>query len=154
MADTASIVILILFCVPVIYFDLRNRTIPNAITYAGILIGLGLLIFTRQDQFLEYAMGLIVGFGLFYIMHLFGWVGGGDVKLMAMIGILMGWPFLAQALVYIALAGAAVAAVMAVVLLIQRKPLRGATIPYGTAIVAGTYYTLWLQMAHYGGGTP
>lgn len=147
MVDTACAVVLILFCIPVVYFDLRCRKIPNAVTYAGILIGLAAMIFLRQSQFMEYAAGLMVGFGLFYILHLFGWIGGGDVKLMAMIGVLMGWHFLAQSLVFIAIAGGVMAMGIAIYLLLQRKPLRGVTIPYGTAIVAGTYYTLWMRVA-------
>lgn len=147
----ASIILVILFCIPVIYFDLRCKIIPNAITYAGILIGLVMLIFFRQAQFMNYALGLIVGFGLFYILHLFGWVGGGDVKLMAMIGVLLGGRFLAQALFSIALAGGLLALMMVVFLAVQRKPIRGAAVPYGTAIVAGTYYTLWTQLSAGGG---
>lgn len=138
-AEAVATVLLVILCVPVVYFELRRNTIPNAITYPGILAGFLIAVLFRRPDILNYLLAFLLGFGVFYVFHLLGWIGGGDVKLVAMIGMLMGLSFLLHALVYISLAGGAVAIVVAVYRLARRRTLRGVTIPYGTAIVAGTY---------------
>lgn len=139
LAEAAATILLVLLCVPVVYFELRNNTIPNAVTYPGILAGLLIAVLFRRHDILNYLSAFALAFGVFYAFNLLGWIGGGDVKLMAMIGMLMGLRFLLHALVYISLAGGLAAIAVAAYRLVRRKPLRGATIPYGTAIVAGTY---------------
>ncbi len=136
----------VFLCVPILYHDLRTHMIPNRYTYVGIGLGLLVLVFLRRAQFLDYSLAFIGGFGLFYIMFLLGWMGGGDVKLIGMIGLLMGTRFLIAALVFISIAGGVLALGKLVYLLARRQPVRGARIPYGTAIVAGTYFTLWQQI--------
>ena len=80
------------------YIDLDHRIIPNRITLPGIpiffLCSLALPTPTVKDA----ALGVIVGGGSLFLV---GWVyrlitkrdgmGGGDVKLLAMIGALIGW---------------------------------------------------------------
>ena len=145
-AEAVATIILICLCVPVVYFELRRNTIPNAITYPGILAGFLIAVLLRRHDLLNYFAAFLLAFGVFYVFHLLGWIGGGDVKLMAMIGLLMGMPFLLRALVYISLAGGIAAAAVAAYRLLRRMPLRGVTIPYGTAIVAGTYFCILERM--------
>ncbi|NCC52765.1 MAG: prepilin peptidase [Spartobacteria bacterium] len=130
----------------IVYYDLRFNSIPNYLTYAGIVLGLVLLVFTRRTDCLNYIMAFLIGGGLFYAMFLCGWFGGGDVKLVAMIGILMGSRFLLDAMLYMTLAGGCIAVLYIIEHLYHRKPLRGAKIPYGTAIVAGAYFTLFNEI--------
>lgn len=141
--DFIRAVVLLLVGIPVVYYDLRFNRIPNFLTYPGILLGLAFLVFARNDQFLGHSLAFVAGFGLFYAFYLFGWVGGGDAKLMGMIGILMGLDFLVVALVYTALAGGAIALARIAVAMVKKESLRGVRIPYGTAIVAGTYYAVF-----------
>lgn len=141
-ADMLAVCILLLLGVPVVYFELRDRRIPNPITYFGIVAGLLMLLFWRRSEMMHYILAFVAGFGLFYIFFLLGWVGGGDVKLVGMIGILMGGSFLTEALIYTTLAGGLIALGTIIYRLIKRLPLRGVTIPYGTAIVAGSYTVL------------
>lgn len=141
-AEAIATALLVVLCVPVVYFELRSNRIPNAITYTGILAGFVLALALRRDDLLNYLAAFLLGFGLFYVFHLFGWIGGGDVKLMGMIGLLMGMNFLLYALVYISVAGGLAAVGVAAWRLVRRQALRGVRIPYGTAIVAGTYFCL------------
>jgi prepilin peptidase CpaA len=138
--------LLLLWGIPIVYFDIRYNKIPNALTYSGIILGLVALILFRNESFLDYTMAFIAGFGVFYILHMFGWIGGGDVKLMGMVGILMGLHFLVNALVYIAIAGGVLALIKMAILFFQHKPIRGAQVPYGTAIVAGCYFTVFQML--------
>ena len=151
--DTATLIemLCVLFLLAsgvfVVYYDLRFNSIPNWITYAGILLGFVLVVFFRRGDLMNYVAAFLVGGGVFYAMFLCGWFGGGDVKLVAMIGLLMGSRFLLDAVVYMTVAGGLVACCYVVEHLLRRKPLRGAKIPYGTAIMAGTYYAIYQGIA-------
>ncbi len=145
--DFACMALLLLLGIPIVYCDLRHRVIPNILTYAGMLAGLAALVVFRRAEFVNYGLAFILGFGVFYILYMFGWIGGGDVKLMGMVGILMGLPFLVNALVYIALAGGLVGLVEIAVRIRRRQSLRGVRIPYGTAIIAGCYYAAYQALA-------
>jgi leader peptidase (prepilin peptidase)/N-methyltransferase len=77
--------------------DLEHRLLPDAITYPGIVAGLGLALFLPSPGFWEALLGALLGGGFFLVV---GWVyekfsgktgmGGGDVKLLAMIGAFLG----------------------------------------------------------------
>ena len=139
--DFASTLLLLVLGIPIVYYDLRHRIIPNILTYSGMLAGLVILIFFRHQEFVNYSLAFALGFGVFYVLYMFGWIGGGDVKLMGMIGILMGLPFLINALIYIALAGGLMGLGEIAIRAWRRQTLRSVRIPYGTAIIAGCYYT-------------
>lgn len=143
LIDMLCVLFLLVSGIFVVYYDLRFNSIPNAITYSGLLLGWGLVVFFRRGDMLNYVAAFLVGGGVFYAMFLCGWFGGGDVKLVAMVGLLMGSRFLLDAVVYMTIAGGAIACCYALEHVLQRKPLRGAKIPYGTAIMAGTYYTIY-----------
>ena len=153
-------------------FDVRSRRIPNLITGPAILAGLLLhgIGDSWQGVWSSLAAGLIC-FAAFFLFHLAGGMGAGDVKLMAAVGCLAGLPHVAFLLVFTALAGG----VMGVGLAVFRGRLRetlfnlgsivehhkeegltphpelnvrnGATLrlPYGVAIAAGCVITLYLQ---------
>lgn len=138
--------VLLLWSIPVVYFDLVRHRIPNFLTYSGILAGLVILLLFRRPEFVDFAGAFLIGFGVFYVCYMFGWVGGGDVKLMAMVGLLGGRAFLAEVMLVSALAGGAIALCKALVLLFRNQSPRGATIPYGTAIVAGIFVALFIRL--------
>ncbi|HEY9074684.1 MAG TPA: prepilin peptidase, partial [Desulfobaccales bacterium] len=85
--------VLIVLCA----IDLEHRLLPDAITYPGIILGLILALFLPHLSFLKAASGALVGGGVFFLT---GWIyerltgkqgmGGGDVKLIAMIGAFLG----------------------------------------------------------------
>ncbi len=142
---------LVAWGIPIVYFDIRENRIPNALTYSGILVGLAVLVLFRRDALADYGLAFLAGFGVFYVLFMFGWVGGGDAKLMGMIGLLMGLRFLASALVYIALAGGLLALGVMISLRAKGRPIRGARVPYGTAIMAGSYYAIFQSLLGGGG---
>ncbi len=77
--------------------DLEHRLLPDAITYPGIVLGLVLALLLPHLTFLEALLGALLGGGMFFLT---AWLyekitgrrgmGGGDVKLLAMIGAFLG----------------------------------------------------------------
>lgn len=98
------------------YTDWRYRKIYNKITVPAILVGLVLSAMTNFPQGLWNALfACAVGFFLFFILFVFGWMGGGDVKLIAAIGALTGYPFIIDALFFGIIFGGVYAALVLLV---------------------------------------
>lgn len=130
------------------WFDLRNGRIPNGLTYSALGLGVIVTVFLPGQSAISALIGLGVGGGLFLVFWLAGGLGAGDVKLMAALGVLLGWPRIWDAVFYTALCGAA----MGILFLIWRRipavtdeggggqvlPRRKQKMPYAVAIAAGT----------------
>jgi prepilin peptidase CpaA len=116
--------------------DLRTRRVPDRVTVALAAIGLALAATgLGRVGVVAACAGALTGLVLMLPGYLFGATGGGDVKLLAAAGTLLGpgdtgWAFLATLL-----AGGALALVVAV----RRRRVRPAdrTFAYAPAIAAG-----------------
>lgn len=165
--DVCALLLLVLCA----YWDIRYRRIPNWATLPGVALGLGLNgLFLGWQGLKTSGLGLLVGFGALLVLFVLGWMGGGDVKLMAAVGALKGFPFIVGALFYSLL----VAVVIGVALLIwNRRTLRTVKnmffvvgsrvtkliprqdidkeqtqkLPFGLAIVLGTVWFMILGSA-------
>ena len=73
--------------------DLSTRTIPDVITIPGLLYGLLLSLGPGTSTPREALLGVLVGGGVPLVLALVsrGGIGGGDVKLLAMLGAVLGW---------------------------------------------------------------
>jgi prepilin peptidase CpaA len=142
--------VLLLWGVPILYFDLVKRRIPNLLTYSGIVLGGLFAVTLRRAEMADPLLAFLVGFGVFYVCYLFGWVGAGDVKLMAMAGICTGKAVLAETIFLSAVIGGFMALGKAMWLLFRGRPARGAMVPYGSAIVLGAYAAVFIRF----GGLP
>jgi prepilin peptidase CpaA len=118
--------------------DLRRRHISNWLTGAGLAAGLAAALGTAGWRgLLLAAAGAALGFAVFLVFYLMGGLGGGDLKLMAAFGALLGPADIVPAAVLAAIAGALWAAGSSIL-----RPRAGA-IPYAPAIVAGAWLALW-----------
>jgi len=90
----------------VTFIDLEFQIIPDRISIVGIFLGVIMSVFfpglqgsfTWQKAFLNSILGILAGGGLIYLTGVLGQLafkkesmGGGDVKLMAMLGAFLGW---------------------------------------------------------------
>jgi prepilin peptidase CpaA len=111
--------------------DFRTRRVPNWLTGGTAALGFALAMFHASDATAAAAAwGLVVGAAVMLPGHLFAGTGAGDVKLLAAIGTLLGPGRTASAFVYITIAGAALALVVAA----RRRRLRD-TFSRSTAFV-------------------
>lgn len=86
--------------------DFWRRKIYNWLTLPAMV--LGLLLNGLQFGWSglgEAFLGLLLGFVIFLILGLLGMMGGGDVKLAAAVGALIGWKLTVSALYYAAILG-------------------------------------------------
>jgi prepilin peptidase CpaA len=120
-----------------VFDDLRHRQVSNWLTGAGVAAGLSMGAGSAGWRGLGVAAGgAAVGFLTFLLFHLLGGMGGGDVKLMAAFGSILGPSGILLAAVLAAIFGGLMAAGA-----LLRKP-RARAIPYAPAIVAAA----WLSM--------
>jgi prepilin peptidase CpaA len=127
--------------------DLRWRQIPNWIPILALVAGFSYNVWGEGWRGLGTAgLGAVCGFGVFLVFYLLGGMGGGDIKLMAGFGSLLGASTLLQAAFWTAIAGGLVAAVA---LVRRRRAAAGAaahdpnSIPYAPAIAFGVWIALW-----------
>ena len=120
-----EVVLLILVLAAAIY-DVRYRRIPNWLTAAGVVIGVGLNTFLTLDGVERWSglllsvEGMLAGFFAYLLLYLIRAMGAGDVKLMAAIGSIVGprdW-------FGIFLITAILGGVMALLLVLLRKRLK------------------------------
>lgn len=72
--------------------DLRERRLPNKITIPGFLISLVGLALTLEWQRVLLALAIsVIVFGVGTGISMAGWIGMGDVKLVAGLSLLLAW---------------------------------------------------------------
>ena len=120
MLPNASFAVLIAGLLVATIVDLRTRRIPNVLTGTMAGAGLGLAVFGLGSISVGAAvLGCVVGLVLMLPGHALGATGGGDVKLMAAVGSLLGPLVVVNAVLFTAIAGG----VLAVTVAIQRRRL-------------------------------
>lgn len=122
--------------------DIRKREIPHWTVIAIALLAIpfwlseGLALW--PDMALQLGVAAIV-FAVFAAMFALGWMGGGDVKLLAALALWLPWQALLPMLVVMSFAGGALTLGMLVWSKLKRGP--NPEIPYGVAIA---FSGLWL----------
>jgi leader peptidase (prepilin peptidase)/N-methyltransferase len=142
-----------LVCVLLIlsFVDLDLRIIPDKVTLPGIAVGLIVAPLLGLHGFWDSLLGVLVGGGALYAIGILGELllkkesmGGGDVKLAAMLGAFMGWKLVLVALFIAFFAGA----VIGIAVLARRPKDWDSSIPFGPFIAIGAVIALlWGQSA-------
>lgn len=117
----------------VVVLDLRIRIIPDIITLPGLAYALGLAaVAVRSPTVIEAGLGALVGGGVVLLVAIVsrGGMGGGDIKLMAMLGAALGWRGALTALALSQVVGAVI--VLGILVVRRRRPARH--LPVGALI--------------------
>ena len=121
---TLALAPLIVALAAIVVLDLAARIIPNVITFPMLAYALLLAAAHVTVPLRQAVLGALIGAGLPLIGAIIrrGAIGGGDVKLMAVLGAALGWK---GALYVFALSHVAGALVLLALVLIQHKFPRG-----------------------------
>jgi prepilin peptidase CpaA len=168
--------ILILSCsVVAVFTDVAYQKIYNWLTLPVAIAGLAFnFAFLGLPGLISAIKGLGVGFSFLFIFYLLGGIGGGDVKLLAAIGAVGGYPYIFQVIVLMALVGGLLAIALSLTnqslriafkrlfqlllqlvtpgLVVESKEFGGVdkknlkVIPYGVAIGLGSILGLFVRV--------
>lgn len=134
-------VVLFSLLISVSVIDIHHRIIPNGIVLAGLFFGI-LLNFHSLNAVYNGLLGFFLGGGILLLVALAfrGGMGGGDIKLAAMMGVYLGWQHILLTLFLSFLFGSIIGMGM---VFIRGKTLKDA-IPFGPFLAAGGIVsTLW-----------
>lgn len=145
--------ILVSTLVVITFIDIDHQIIPDGITLSGIPLALifsSTLLpdpFSRADLlgFKASLAGVVLGGGLFYCIGVVGSLifrkeamGGGDIKMMAMLGGILGW----KGVLLTAFLGSFFGSIAGVSLVLIKGWQMGAKIPFGPYLAFGAILSL------------
>jgi len=126
--------------------DLFHQIIPDVISLPGIGVGLIASLILPQHTLLNSLMGTLLGGGsLFLVATFYQWLfkregmGGGDVKLLAMIGAFLGW----KAVVLTILAGSLIGSIIGIIVMVVKGKDMKYAIPFGPFLSLGATLALF-----------
>ena len=127
------------------FIDLNEQIVPDVISLPGIGVGLILSFFVPYLSFINSALGVVVGGGIILIIALVGSMifkkeamGGGDVKLAAMMGAFLGWRYIIISLFL----GFFLGALVGIFLVLSKIKSKEDMVPFGPFIALGSLITL------------
>lgn len=128
--------------IALIVYDLRWMLLPNRIIYPLLGLVAFQIVITSALQGNELAVisqavwGLIFSGGIFYVLFQVSkgrWIGGGDVKLGFLLGLIVGGPVKSLLMLFLA---SSLGTLVAVPLLLGGRATRGTRIPFGPFLIA------------------
>ncbi len=117
------------------FIDARHRIIPDAVTMPGIILGLGFSALEPGVGLVSSLLGVALGGGFLLLVAIVtnGGMGGGDIKLAAMMGAFLGWAGLLSGLLLGFVAGAVFGGLLLAFGVKRRKDLMA----FGPFLAAG-----------------
>ena len=121
------------------FIDLAHKIIPDVISLPGIVVGFVSSFLLPDITWLDSLLGILVGGGTLYLVT-WGYylitrrigMGGGDIKLLAMIGAFMGW----QSIPFVIFLSAFTGSVIGILFILIKKAGRDYQIPFGPFLAA------------------
>jgi leader peptidase (prepilin peptidase) / N-methyltransferase len=126
--------------ITITFIDIDHQIIPDVITLPGIPLALGAVWFLPAQTYLDSIIGFFAGGGTLYIIAiLYQWVtgrdgmGGGDIKLLALVGIVTGW----KGVLFTLFLGSAVGSLAGVAVMLHSRTGLKAVVPFGPFLSIG-----------------
>jgi prepilin peptidase CpaA len=156
-----------------VFFDVKERRIPNWLILLGLILAFGLNGSRGLANIYYSLIGFVLGIGVFIIPFALGWMGAGDVKYVGVIGALLGPGLLPRIIWYSVVAAGLMALVVFVIAHLRFDFIRAAwadfklafltfgrvlpdsinarvangahTVPWGVAFGAGTIVAYYID---------
>ena len=133
------------------FTDIKRCIIPDEMNFVGFIVGIIYvfykLAFNIKDG-LDLLLGGVIGFGIFVLIYLFSLLvfkkegmGGGDIKLMGVLGLFFG----VKSIIQVFVLSFAFASVISIFLLVTRIKKKNDYIPFGPFIVLATFCTMFFS---------
>jgi len=137
----------------VIVIDIYHKIIPDSISLPGIVIGFACSFVNPVITWQNSGIGLFIGGGVLYAVaagyYLFTrreGMGGGDIKLLAMIGAFLGW----QSLPFVVFGSSVLGAIIGIGAMARQKKGGKTMIPYGPFLsIAALVYMFYRELINY-----
>jgi len=139
--------------VVITFIDLDHQIIPDVISLPGIPVFFLLAVFVMGVPFWESLFGILIGGGFLYLIAV-GYelltkregMGGGDIKLLAMIGAFLGW----KSLFFVVFMSSILGALVGVVLIALKGKDMKYAVPFGPflSIAAVLYLFVGPALTH------
>lgn len=163
-------IVLIYFAI-ITVIDLEHRLILHPTSLAGAVLGLfvGTFIYNTKYGLIssvgQSLLGGVIGFGVMFLLYQIGALvtryrarrlqtdddeealGGGDVYLLGVLGLMVGWRFISNVLIIGVLLGGLVSILLMIAFLVRRRYSSEALmtfIPYGPYFIVGAFFMLFL----------
>lgn len=139
--------LLVVGLVALAIYDIKWSTLPNRIIYplSCIAFVLAIIVATSSHQhlkaILDIIFAVIIGGGIFYALFQISkgkWIGGGDVRLGFLLGLIMATPAKSVLLIFLA---SLIGSLISLPLLATHKLKRNSTIPFGPFLILAAIIT-------------
>ncbi len=130
----------------ILVIDLYHQIIPDLISLPGIIIGFACSFVNPMVSWQQSGLGLLLGGGVlygiaagYYLITKRDGMGGGDIKLLAMIGAFLGW----QSLFFVIFGSSLVGAVVGIGAMFKQKKGGQTVIPFGPFLAGAALFYLF-----------
>jgi len=140
--------------VVITFIDLEHQIIPDEISLPGIVIGFICSFFLQGHSWLNSLLGIVLGGGsLLLVAYGYQWLtgkegmGGGDIKLLAMMGAFLGW----KSIPFIVFSSSVVGSVIGITIMLVQKKDTKLAIPFGPYLAFGAVLYIFFgeQIIHW-----
>ncbi|WP_146808327.1 prepilin peptidase [Aneurinibacillus danicus] len=144
--ETLMTILFISLLVIITVSDLAYRIIPDRIVFLFLGLFLVLRFFIHPNEtYASHLIGMVLGFGIFLLIAIVsrGGMGGGDIKLMAVVGLFLGYPLLFVTILLSTFFGA----FYGILLIVFKGAGRKAEIPFGPFIALASVVSVFYGYA-------
>lgn len=120
--------------------DIDHFLLPDVFTLSGIVIGLVGAFLNPERLFMDAALGVLFGGGFlwtlayfYYLLRKEDGMGGGDIKLLAWMGAVLGW----KAIPFIIVVASVTGSIVGIIVAVRSKKGMKAMIPFGPYLALG-----------------
>lgn len=138
-----GLIVFTIFLIIIFLYDFKYYLILDKVTVPAMVIAIiwQLALDFSWQSFISVSVAALLGGGFFLLQYVVSkgkWIGGGDIRLGLLMGLILGWPNIIVALMLSYVIGA----VFAVGMLLLKKKQWGSQIPFGTFLSLGTFIAM------------